>query len=74
MTMMPEGKEGSVLSVDAGHRLSMRLKEMGFTSGASVKIIRSNLNGPIIVSVNGSKYALGRGMAMKILVTPAEGQ
>ena len=73
MTMMLEGKQGNVLSVDAGHKLTMRLKEMGFINGASVRIIKSDINGPIIVSVNGSKYALGRGMAMKILITP-EGQ
>ena len=60
--------------VDAGHRLNMRLTEMGFTNGASVKIIKADHNGPIIVTVNSSKYALGRGMAMKILVTPIEGQ
>ena len=74
MTMMPEGDQGRVISVDAGHRLSMRLMEMGFTNGAEVRIIKSDLNGPIIVSVNGSKFALGRGMGMKIMVTPAEGQ
>ena len=74
LTMMPEGGEGIVLSVDAGHRLSMRLTEMGFTKGASVRIIKSDTNGPIIVSVSSSKYALGRGMAMKIIVTPAEGR
>ncbi|MCK5039294.1 MAG: ferrous iron transport protein A [Thermoplasmata archaeon] len=73
LTMMPEGGQGHVISVDAGHKLTMRLIEMGFTNGATVRVIKSDTNGPIIVSVSSSKYALGRGMAMKIMVTPAEG-
>ena len=54
--------------MNAGHGLSRRLIEMGFVEGASVTVLRADRRGPIIVSVNDCKYALGRGMAMKIMV------
>jgi ferrous iron transport protein A len=67
LIMLPEGKEARVLGINAGRGLTRRLIEMGFTENASVTVIRSD-RGRLIVSVNGCRYALGKGMAMKIRV------
>ena len=67
LIMMPEGKEGRIVGINAGRGLHRRLTEMGFTRDAVVRILRSN-GGCLLVAVNGCRYALGRGMAMKILV------
>ncbi len=68
LVMLPEGKEGKVVSINAGYGLKRRLVEMGFCENSTVKIHRAD-RGALVVVVNGSKYALGRGMAMKIMVT-----
>ncbi len=68
LLMMPEGKEGKVSRINAGRGLLRRLIEMGFTENVSVKVIRS-VNGSLIVGVNGCRYILSKGIAMKIMVT-----
>jgi ferrous iron transport protein A len=70
---MSEGKEGRVSCINAGKGLMRRLIEMGFTENAGVRILRSD-RGNLIVDVNGCKYALSKGMAMKIMVEHAEGK
>jgi ferrous iron transport protein A len=67
LIMLPEGKEAHVLGINAGRGLTRRLIEMGFTENALVQVIRSD-RGRLIVSVNGCRFALGKGMAMKIRV------
>ena len=67
LIMLPEGKEGRVIGINAGHGLTRRLIEMGFTDNAMVQVIRSD-RGRLIVSVSGCRYALSKGMAMKIRV------
>ncbi|MDO9536807.1 MAG: FeoA family protein [Thermoplasmata archaeon] len=65
---MREGKEGRISHIKAGRGLTRRLIEMGFVEGALVRILRADFRGPVMVIINGSKYALGRGMAMKIMI------
>lgn len=66
--MLREGTEGKVVEVNGGRRAALRLIEMGFNPGTSVRIIRSLSPGPLIVAVNNTRLAIGRGIAMKITV------
>ena len=68
LAMMAEGKEGKVVSINAGQGLKRRLVEMGFCEGSLVTVHRSE-RGALVVVVNGTKYALGKGMATKIMVS-----
>jgi len=68
LCMLSEGMEGTVVSINAGRGLERRLREMGFNSSAKIRVLRSSFGGPILVAVNNSRFALGRGMAMKIMV------
>lgn len=67
MTLLKKGELGLVNLISAGKNATKRLYEMGFYSGAEVKIVKNDL-GPLIVSLNGNKIALGRGLAEKIIV------
>ena len=69
--MLPEGKEGKIASINAGNKLKLRLTEMGFTENCSVKVDRAD-RGSLVVVTNGSKYALGKGIAMKIMITDSK--
>jgi len=68
LIMMPEGREAKITKIHAGRGLSRRLIEMGFTEDTVVRILRAD-RGCLIVLVNGSRYAISRGIAMKIMVT-----
>ena len=46
-----------------------RLEDMGLTPGTKVTVVKSApFNGPLEVYVRGSRLAIGRGMAKRILV------
>jgi Fe2+ transport system protein FeoA len=50
-------------------RFSKRLSDLGLTPGTKVTVVKSApFNGPLEVSVRGSRLAIGRGMANRILV------
>lgn len=68
LTMAPEGKELRVVSINAGKGLARRLMELGFCDQAVVSVVRAQPSGPLIIQLNSSRFALGRGMAMKIIV------
>ena len=61
------GQRVRVSQIDAGQSLTARLSAMGLTPGAPVDVITVS-GGPIVLQVLGSRLALGRGMAKKVLV------
>ena len=68
LAMLPQGINVKVVKIVGGKGITRKLVEMGFTPGENVKILHSDFSGPILVSVKGSRVALGRGVAMKIIV------
>jgi len=68
LAFLPEGTKGIVKSIVGGFGMRRRLYELGFTEGTEVWVIKSGRPGPILVSVRGSRLAIGRGVAMKIFV------
>ncbi|HOP09090.1 MAG TPA: FeoA family protein [Candidatus Methanofastidiosa archaeon] len=67
LSMTKEGKKCEILEVNAGRGLSRRLAELGFVKGSTVTVTRSEA-GAMIVFINGQRFALSRGIAMKISV------
>jgi ferrous iron transport protein A len=70
LQMAPTGTDLHVIGIKAGHGLTRRLAELGFNEQATVRVIKAQGNGPLIVQLNNSRFALGKGMAMKIMVEP----
>lgn len=68
LAFLGENEEAVIVEVDGGRGLTRRLMELGFVRGAKVKVLRSHSPGPILVEVSGSRVALGKGVASKILV------
>lgn len=68
LNLIDTGKKGIVYDISAGQRASKRLYEMGFNKGSELKVVKND-RGPIIVSLSGTKIALGRGLAQKIMVS-----
>lgn len=71
LALLDPGKRAVIKELRGGRGLIRRLLELGFVPGTTVEILKSN-PGPILVSIRGTKVALGRGVAMKILVEVRE--
>lgn len=69
LLMAPQGTDLHVTGFSAGKGLARRLSELGFNEHATLRVVQSGDRGAIIVMINGSRFALSRGMAMKIMVT-----
>jgi len=68
LALLPSGKSGKIVRIDAGHGLMGRLCSMGIIPGESIKKISSGFRGPQMCCVKGTYYGMGRGMTSKIYV------
>ena len=68
LTFLAEGQEGEIIELRGGRGMTQRLTEMGFTPSTKVKVVVSNPGGTVLIGVRDTKIALGRGIAMKIMV------
>lgn len=70
------GQGGVVDAIQGGLGIVRRLAAHGILHGTPLNVLANTLSGPIIVEVRGSRLALGRGEAMKIMVSsvPAGGE
>ena len=57
-----------------GSGAQVRLATMGLRSGDEVEVITNRGEGQIVVAVNTTRLALGRGIANKIMVKPSGGR
>ncbi len=71
--LLPPGKEGSVYAVlGPGKGVQLRLAALGLRPGTHVRVLgRGPGHGPLLVEVDGTRVALGRGVAKRILIIPA---
>ncbi|MEZ0397202.1 MAG: FeoA family protein [Anaerolineales bacterium] len=67
------GERALLRQFRAGRAVENRLASLGFTPGAAVEVVQNFGRGPLIVSVRGTRVALGRGEAAKILVERSNG-
>ena len=68
LAMVRPGELATVVGGRAGWGLQRRLADMGFTPGVQIRVINSQMPGPIIIDLRGSRLVLGHGMAQKIVV------
>ncbi len=68
LTQIPAGKTVEVVSIDAGGGLKSRLAAMGVLSHSTLRILRNEGAGRLIVAIKNGKVAIGRGASSKIFV------
>ncbi len=56
-----------VLRFAGGKHFISKVTSLGLTPGTNIRVL-SNLGGPMIINVRGSRISLGRGMAQKVIV------
>jgi len=58
-----------VMMIDGGHRVRAHLNTLGIHIGDWLTVVeRAPFRGPVLVEINGTRLALGRGVAAKIRV------
>lgn len=62
------GQKVRLGNIKAGHGLRSRLAAMGMVPNTELLVISNGSPGPFVVAVKGSRIALGRGMAHKVMV------
>ncbi len=65
-----EGERGIVEEFTGGSGAQLRLATLGLKKGDQVEVITNSGQGQLIVAVNATRIAMGRGIARKILVRP----
>ena len=68
LAMVRPGELVTVMGVRAGWGLQRRLADMGLTPGIQIRVINSQMPGPVLIDLRGSRVALGRGVAQKVMV------
>jgi ferrous iron transport protein A len=68
LTELPVNDRATIRSFKIGRLEINRLASLGFTPGAEVNMTQNNGRGPLIVTVRGTRVALGRVEAAKIMV------
>ena len=67
LSMVKEGEITTICKVGGKEETRKFLENLGFVSGGEVTVV-SQINGNIIVNVKGSRVAIGRDMANKVMV------
>ncbi|MEN3186681.1 MAG: FeoA family protein [Atribacterota bacterium] len=66
---MRAGEEGTVIGVNGQEAFPRRLWVLGLFPGKKVKKISSSLGGgPVVISCGTQELALGRGLALRVMV------
>ena len=68
LAMVSSGETVTIVDIRAGRGLTQRLTDMGLVPGTALKVINSQMPGPVIIDLRGSRLALGHGIAQKIIV------
>jgi ferrous iron transport protein A len=67
LSLVSAGTEARITDIHAGEAMYRRLTAMGLSPQSLVTVVCAD-RGSLIISVAGARYALSKGMAMKILV------
>jgi len=69
LSNLAPGEMAVVHELTGGWGFTSRLATLGFTPGAKLTMVQNFGRGPLIVSIRGTRIALGRGEAAKVYVT-----
>ena len=68
LSQLREREGGIVVNIEGGPRARSKLTAIGVVPGARVRVLKINPYGPIIIAVGNARFAMGRGLAEKVIV------
>lgn len=66
------GERAVLVDIQNGRGIVSRLTSLGFTPGVEIEMIQNYGRGPLVVTVRGTRVAMGRREAKKTLVQRSE--
>lgn len=69
LPMASSGKRIKISSFAGGRGMQERLFSMGLVPGSEIEVIQKGAPGPFIITVKGSRLAIGAGIAERIMVS-----
>jgi Fur family ferric uptake transcriptional regulator len=72
LTMAKAGERMVVREISGGASVRLRLLAMGLRQGDHIEVITNDGQGQLAIAADLKRYALGRGLAQKIVVEPSE--
>lgn len=74
LSMARPGEIVEIVAIHGGHEVHHRLTDLGLTTGTRVRIVQGDGAGPMLLAFkDDARLAVGRGVAMKIMVTTQNG-
>lgn len=73
LTLAKPGEHVVIKEINGGAGVKMRLLTMGLRRDDAIEVITNNGQGQLAIAVDLKRYVLGRGLAEKIMVEPADG-
>ena len=67
LTMAKAGEENTIVKIGGKEEVRRFLESLGFVTGSIVSVV-SEMNGNVIVNVKGSRVAISKEMANKIMI------
>ncbi len=67
LSSLKNGEIGIIKDILGGAGAYRNLMDLGIVEGKIVRVIK-NSGGAILITVNGTKLVIGRGLAMKVIV------
>ncbi|HIH98397.1 MAG TPA: ferrous iron transport protein A [Thermoplasmata archaeon] len=62
-------QKGTIIQIIGGRGMQSHLRTIGVREGKLVRIVtKQPARGPIVLEIDGNRIAMGRGMAMRVLV------
>jgi len=69
LALISNGEKVEIVDfIKKGKALFCHLRDIGILAGKVVEVLSNQGNGPILIKIDESRIAIGRGMAMKIMV------
>lgn len=69
LALVSDGEKVEIVDfIKKGKSLFCHLRDMGVIPGKVVEVLKNHKHSPILLRIDESKLAIGRGMAMKIMV------
>lgn len=66
---LQSGKSARIKRIEGGYGLQRRLTALGIRVGQTVRMVGSGpFKGPVVVEVDRARVAIGKAMAMRVLV------
>ena len=66
LALVPTGQQATVLKVGGNPEMKKHLEDLGFVGGGVVEVV-SEMAGDLVVNVKGSRIAISRELAVKIM-------